>query len=76
MIDQNVQLGGVDLSQASDYKCELEGCHCDTFTIKYVIKKISALVSPNGQEAMVPIQVFACDLCGHINKEFRDSYLD
>ena len=73
MFNQETQ--NVDLSQATDYKCEDEKCGADTFTTKYKIKKISALVSPTGQEVMVPIQVFACDVCGGVNKEFRNSYL-
>ena len=73
MIDPEAQ--NIDLSRATDYKCEDEECGGDTFVIKYKIKKISALVSPTGQGAIVPIQVFACDACGGVNKEFRDSYL-
>ena len=73
MFNQETQ--NVDLSQATDYKCEDEECGGDTFVIKYKIKKISALVSPTGQEAIVPIQVFACDTCGGVNKEFSDNYL-
>ena len=34
------------------------------------MRKLSALLSPTGQEAMIPIQVFACAKCGHINKGF------
>ena len=31
---------------------------------------LSALLSPTGEEAKIPIQVFACAKCGHINKGF------
>ena len=34
------------------------------------MRKLSALLSPTGQETMIPIQVFACAKCGHINKGF------
>ena len=30
------------------------------------MKKISALMSPNGQEGIVPIQVYSCGNCGHV----------
>ena len=33
-------------------------------------KRLSALVSPSGKEQLVPIPVFRCDDCGHINDEF------
>jgi Zn ribbon nucleic-acid-binding protein len=28
------------------------------------------MMSPSGEEMLVPIQAFACVKCGHINKEF------
>ena len=36
------------------------------------MRKMSALVSPNGQETIIPMAVFACEKCGHVNKEFED----
>ena len=36
------------------------------------MRKMSALVSPSGQETIIPMQVFACEKCGHVNKEFED----
>ena len=38
-----------------------------------MLKRLSALVSPNGQEAIVPVMAFACDTCGHINDEFLNA---
>ena len=34
------------------------------------MRKMSALLSPHGQETMIPMQVFACAKCGHINEDF------
>mgnify|MGYP003647235005 CR=1 FL=1 len=56
------------ISQAETITCE--GCDHHTFDSVFVIKKISALISPNGQEAHVPIQAFACSKCNHINQPF------
>ena len=36
------------------------------------MRKMSALVAPNGQETIIPMAVFACEKCGHVNKEFTD----
>tara|TARA_R110001599_G_scaffold1706_5_gene8472 strand:- start:23217 stop:23450 length:234 start_codon:yes stop_codon:yes gene_type:complete len=47
-----------------------EKCENQTFTTSFMFKKISAVLSPNGKESMLPIQVYKCDSCGHINKEF------
>tara|TARA_R110000803_G_scaffold164017_1_gene227774 strand:- start:595 stop:819 length:225 start_codon:yes stop_codon:yes gene_type:complete len=58
----------VDLSNSVEYVCE----HCghDTFETAFKLRKIPAIISPSGEEMLVPIQVFACKECGHINKEF------
>ena len=58
----------VDLQDAVDVECEM--CQNTHFVPAFIIKKIPAFVSPTGQETMVPIQVFKCDKCNHINKPF------
>ena len=58
----------VDLSNALDIVCE--ECGCKTFKEVAFIKKVSALVSPTGKEAVVPVGTFACSACGHVNNEF------
>lgn len=58
-----------DLSQATDITCE--NCGNLTFEEVMMLKKVSALVSPNGKEGIVPIPTFACVACGYVNKMFR-----
>jgi len=58
----------VDMSQTTAEICE--SCKNDTFIQVFKMRKLSALLSPAGQESMIPIQVFACAKCGHINKGF------
>ena len=58
----------VDISQTTEEVCE--SCGNDTFTQVYKIRKLSALLSPAGQETIIPMQVFVCAKCGHINKAF------
>lgn len=57
-----------DLSQAQDVVC----ASCGNYTFEEVVlmKRLSAIVSPTGKEAVVPIPTFACNACGFINKEF------
>lgn len=62
------QLRPQDLAMAKDLKCE--SCETTTFVPVFVIKQISALVSPTGRETNVPLQTFACSKCSHVNKEF------
>ena len=56
--------------KTSSIKCEK--CENPTFKQSLLLRKLSALVSPNGQETLVPVQVFACEKCGHVNSEFSD----
>ena len=58
----------IDMDNAVDMKCEK--CGCNTFKGTNLIKTISAIVSPSGKEMIIPIPVFACEKCGHVNKEF------
>ena len=59
----------IDFSQTTAEVCEK--CENDTFQQVYRMRKLSALLSPTGQETMIPIQVFACAKCSHINKGFQ-----
>ena len=54
----------VDLSDAETMICE--ECGNKIFLQGYVIKKISAIISPTGQEVIAPIQVFNCGSCGEM----------
>ena len=58
----------IDFSQTTAEVCE--SCENDTFVQVYQMRKLSPLLSPTGQETMIPIQVIACAKCGHINKGF------
>ena len=59
----------IDISKTSAIKCE--SCENQTFKQSLLLRKLSALVSPNGQETLVPVQVFACEKCGNVNAEFE-----
>ena len=60
----------VDVSQTTSVKCEK--CENSTFKQTLLIRKMSALVSSSGQEMVIPIGVFACEKCGHVNAEFEN----
>ena len=59
----------IDFSQTTAETCE--SCGNDTFVQVFKMRKLSALLSPTGQESMIPIQIFACHKCGHVNKGFQ-----
>ena len=58
---QEVQL---DLKNAETMTCPK--CDNKIFIQGYVIKKVSAIVSPTGKEMIAPVQVFNCGNCGEI----------
>ena len=58
----------IDFNKTTPEVCEK--CENDTFIAVFKMRKLSALLSPTGTEAMIPIQVFACAKCGNINKGF------
>ena len=60
----------IDFSKTTEICCE--SCGGKTFKQTLLLRKLSALDSPSGQETIVPMQVFACEKCGHVNKEFTD----
>ena len=72
MIDTQTTNGqtSVDLTKADTVVCEK--CENRLFIQSFVIKKMSALVSPSGQEAIIPIQVYSCGNCGQVPKMFEN----
>ncbi len=64
-LDMNMN---VDLSKCDDVVCE--SCGNPTFRQVVMFKKLSAVYSPTGKATMIPLQVFECSECGHVNDEF------
>jgi len=57
-----------DFDKASDVSCDK--CEGTLFKSAFILKRLSALVSPTGEETIVPMAVFVCNMCDHINDEF------
>lgn len=76
MIDENAgqPQARINIADMDDVKCD--ACGDRRFEPVYLMKRLSALVSPSGQAELVPLgppiipQVFACYACGHVNEEF------
>ena len=60
----------IDLSKAETIVCE--NCGNASFIQAFFLKKVSALVSPTGKEAIVRMQVFSCGNCGTIPKNMTE----
>ena len=66
MNNQQPQMN-IDFSKTTAEVCEK--CGNDTFVQVYKMRKLSALLSPTGKPTMIPIPLFACSKCGHINSD-------
>ena len=60
----------VDLKDAETIKCK--SCNNYLFITSFVLKKLSAIVSPTGQEALIPVQVYSCGNCGKVAEGFLE----
>ena len=63
-------LDNIDLTHAKTLECE--ECKCKGFKQTMMLKKLSPLMSPTGQEALVPVQVYSCGNCGTVPKMFLE----
>ena len=61
----------LNIEDTESLKCD--ACGNYTFIKSYFIRRVSPLMSPTGQEAMIPIEVFACGNCGKVPDKFMPS---
>lgn len=64
----------LDLNQTTGVVCE--ECSHIHFEQVLIIRKASGLLTGTGQPTYVPIPVFACTKCGHVNSEFLPKQLE
>lgn len=57
----------VGFGQTEPITCEK--CEGEVFVPAFLLRKVSALVSPSGKETVLPVQLFACASCNHINED-------
>ena len=66
---QQQQQFNIDITQTTPVVCDK--CGCEHFTQVTLMRKLSPMLSPTGQPALIPIPVYACHECGHVNDEFQ-----
>jgi uncharacterized Zn finger protein len=59
----------VDISQTQSVTCE--ECGGVYFEQGLILRKASKFLTGTGQVGIIPIPVFNCKKCGHVNKEFQ-----
>ncbi len=62
----------VNINMSDTNAVECNDCECTEFIQVYQIRRISPVLAPSGQETFIPVQLFKCVGCGHINEEFLD----
>ncbi len=55
----------INIDDLTDIVCE--ECGNKYFRQAIMLKRLSPLVSPSGNEQLVPMPIFRCDDCGHVN---------
>ena len=58
----------VNLEDAECIRCD--NCESAVFKQSYVLRKVSALLSPTGKEVVVPVNIMQCSECEHVNEGF------
>ncbi len=56
------------MKSAKEIVCE--SCKNNTFEEVLKLRKLSKIITAQSKDTLVPIPMFACKKCGHINKEF------
>lgn len=56
------------LSNTTPIKCEK--CQGEVFVEGMMLRKVSRIMLGDSKDGILPIPVFVCQKCGHINKEF------
>jgi DNA-directed RNA polymerase subunit RPC12/RpoP len=63
----------ISLDKTTGVVCE--ECDNQIFQEGVMLRKASRFITGTAQDALIPIQVFACSKCGHVNEEFLPSQL-
>lgn len=65
-----MKLTQAQIDAAKNVACEK--CGSELLKNVVVLKSISALLMADGKEALIPVPVFACNSCNHINERFAN----
>tara|TARA_B100000780_G_C21110445_1_gene448722 strand:+ start:833 stop:1072 length:240 start_codon:yes stop_codon:yes gene_type:complete len=68
-MDQNIgnALKGMTPQDLPDVVCD--ECKNPTFRQVVLLKRVSAAISPSGNNSFLPMPVFECSSCGHVNDD-------
>jgi len=72
-MDQQNQTPGIKLSDTQEITCN--SCQGTTFTDAVKLRRVSKFLTGTNKPGVIPIPVFKCSDCGHVNEEFLPSDL-
>jgi uncharacterized Zn finger protein len=58
----------ISLEDTTEITCD--ECGSATFHEAVMLRSVSRFITGTAQDGMMPIPVFACDKCGHVNEQF------
>jgi hypothetical protein len=58
----------IDLNNTTEIVCE--GCGNNTFRPIFFLRRLSPLLSPDGNPRLIPVDSLACLKCDYVNKDF------
>ncbi len=64
------KLGGPQISLQDTTAVKCEKCGGEIFESGMLLREVSALMTGTGQPGIIPIPVFICSKCGHVNSQF------
>ena len=59
----------IDIKDTEMVKCD--DCGNASFIQAFFLRRLSALMSPTGQEALIPIQIYSCGNCGKVPDKLK-----
>lgn len=64
------KLGGPQISLQDTTTVRCDKCGGAIFEQGMMLQEVSALMTGTGQPGLIPIPVFICSKCGHVNERF------
>ena len=61
----------IDINDTETMSCD--DCGNAVFIQAFFLRRLSALMSPTGQEALIPIQVYSCGNCGKVPDKLKQN---
>ena len=56
------------MKKSTEIKCE--SCEHNMFEEVVKLRKVSKLMTGQDKDTLIPVPMFACKKCGHVNKDF------